>query len=123
MHRPERRGDLLYEASRLTSTQRPQRQSLRHRIVSSFGIAMHSVGRKSGEADGDIFRASGTRRGVANPFTSAGDDGSAGAHFDIALLVLYANCALQHNCVFIKFGSLSGFLPPFRTAHMRDANG
>ena len=53
-------------------------------------ISMHGCGREGRQANGDVLRAVGERRAVADPFARIADDGLSGVHFEHAALVLDA---------------------------------
>jgi hypothetical protein len=87
---------------------------------------MYRFHRERGEADGDIFRAALIRCRIANPFAGLGDDSLSrdnieGAGLAIRISVFDAQRALQHNGELVEVGSLAGFSPSRRAAHVGDA--
>lgn len=82
---------------------------------------MHGLGRKRGQADGDVFRTFGMRRAVLHPFTGVGDNSLPGLHVEHTIFVRHTECALEHNGEFIEFRCLARFDPTARTAHVRNA--
>ena len=79
-------------------------------------------GPKAGQADRDVLRAAVLGRGVAHPLPAAHEHGLAGAHVQLALLVLHAQAAAEHDRVLVELRALPGLEPALRRAHAGDAH-
>jgi hypothetical protein len=81
-----------------------------------------------GQADCDVFSAAVLWRGVADPLAGVGDDGLSGGDVEgsgcsVSAFVFDSQQSFQHDGEFVELGSLTGFEPALRAAHVGDAGG
>src|SRR5262244_1914179 len=85
-------------------------------------IAVHCCRRECGLTDSNVFRAAGMRRRISYPLAPMSDYSLFRRHIQDSAGMLYANDAAENQRVLVEFGSLAGFFPTFRTAHVRNAD-
>ena len=83
---------------------------------------MDCRGRKGGQADRNVFRATGFWRAVANPLAGRGHDGLSRMDVGDATFVFDANHAAQHDGDFFELWPLAGLQPSLWRDHSGDAH-
>src|SRR2546427_10568649 len=78
--------------------------------------------RERGQEDGDVLRAFGSRRAVADPLARPSDDGLAGVDVERAAVVLDANHPAQDDNDLLELRTLTRLLPTRWRDHARDAD-
>src|SRR5213593_4455989 len=86
-------------------------------------VPMHGVRRERRHADGDVLRAFGSRRAVANPFARRGHHGLSRVDVERAAFVLHAHHTAEHDRNLLELRPLTRFHPPGRRGHPRHAHG